>query len=206
MAVCQTPAGSRRRLFWSTQPDACGSEEVCGAGCGVPGLSYTSQTNSTCGSGCQCCPPATVNLNCPDQYVGTRQTGIATNDWLRGLIINMLMTDGRLPDTQCGYTPGSQGGHWSSSYIASGPTDVGTLMRSVPAFGRVNDQVNMVKSYAQATLERLVERGVAFSVTTEAKYLGNMRMQLDVTVLGRKDGEAKVGITGARLTNGWVWQ
>lgn len=206
MANCLTPAGSRRRLFWATQPDACGNNEVCGYNCGVPGLSYTSSYLYDCNGGCQCCPPATIDPNCPEHAGVVSQTSIATTQWLRGLIINMLMTDGRKPDTRCGYRPGSQGGHWSSSYIETGPTDIGTLVRDLPNVGRIQESVNLVVAYAKATLDRLIERGVALSVEVDGLYLGGGKVQLNITVLGRTDGEAKVGISGARVQNGWVWQ
>lgn len=204
MVTCQTPAGSRRRLFWATQPDGCGSNPVCGYQCGVPGLAYAKSYLYDCNPNALPCPPATNNPACPPDTLGPRS--ISTDEWVRGLIINMLMTDGRSPDTPCGYRPGSQGGHWSSSYIETGPTDIGTLMRTVPPVGRVQETVTLVSSYAKATLQRLIARGVAATVDVNGVYLGEGRMRLDITVIGRGGDTTRVGIDGARLTNGWVWQ
>lgn len=206
MATCLSPAGSRRKLFWATQPSACSDRQVCGYECGAPGLSYTTEAGYDCNDQCRCCPPASVDPNCPEHADAVRSTSIATNDWLRGLIINMLMTDGRKPDRECGYRPGTQGGHWSSSYIETGPADIGTLMRDLPEVGRINESINLVVAYARATLERLVQRGVALSVEVTGNYLGGGRMQLDIEVTGRTDGVARVGLSGARVSNGWVWQ
>jgi len=178
MAICSVPVATRRKLFWATQPDACGSNEICGADCGSPGLSF---------------------INSPDGKT------ISTADWLRGLVINMLMTDGKLNDSECGYRPGSQGGHWSESYIETGPATVGTLMRSVPATGRINDGVNMIAAMAQSTLQRLIARGVALKVEVTSRYLGNGRMQLNVEIFGRGNESVNVGINAARIINGWVW-
>lgn len=205
MATCQIPAGSRRRLFWATQPAACGSSAVCGYECGSPGLSYTKSSLYDCNDGAFGCPPATERPEClPDDSIGPRS--IVTTDWVRGLIINMLMTDGRLPDQPCGYRPGGQGGHWTSSYIEEGNPEIGTLMRTVPPAGRVQDNVALVASFAQATLDRLLARGVALAVEVEGVYLGNGKMRLDIVVRGRGGEESRVGIDGARVSNGWVWQ
>lgn len=176
---CNAPTNSRRRLFWATQPDACGTNEVCGANCGSPGLSFTGEAN--------------------------QPRSILTSDWLRGLIINMLMTDGRNADQPCGYQPGSQGGHWSESYITDGVGLVGTLMRTVGAKGTTAESISLIRAYAVSTLERLVQRGVASSVEVEAAYVGNGKMSLTAVVYGRGDGAVRVGLSGARLQNGWVW-
>lgn len=176
MDNCISPPGSRRRLFWATQPDACGSEERCSLNCGDPGLEFNEDGN-----------------------------GFSTENWIRGLIINMLMTDGRKDDTACGFKPGAQGGHWSSSYIESGPPDIGTLIRDIPPTGRVNDHVLLVVAYARATLERLVSRGVALSVDVSGAYVGDGRINLDIIVNGRRDDETRVGLSGSRMENGWIW-
>lgn len=178
MAICSVPAATRRKLFWATQPDACGISDICGFECGSSGLS-----------------PITL----PEGRT------ISTQEWIRGLVINMLMTDGRKQDTECGYRPGSQGGHWSESYIESGPATVGTLLRNVPTTGRILDGVNLITALAQATLDRLVARGVAHRVDVTSKYLGGSKMQLDISVFGRGTENAYVGINVARLVNGWVW-
>lgn len=176
MADCISPPGSRRSLFWATQPDVCGSEEICDTNCGSPGLQLNSDGD-----------------------------GFVTTNWIRGLIINMLMTDGRKEDNQCGFRPGSQGGHWSSSYIEVGSSDIGTLIRDIPPTGKVNDHVVLVVAYARATLERLVQRGVALSVDVEGRYAGNGRIDLDLIVNGRQDDETRVGLSGSRMENGWIW-
>lgn len=178
MANCAETVNSRRKLFWATQPDACGSETVCGFDCGSPGLSLI------------------------DQEGGTT---IATDNWIRGLVINMLMTDGKEPDAPCGFRPGSQGGHWSSSYIDEGPTDIGTLMRTVPSSGTVNETVALVGAYAKATVQRLVERGVALSVDVQASYAGLGKVSLAITINGQGGDTAKVGLSGSRSENSWLW-
>lgn len=199
---CAAPTQERRRLFWTTQPDSCGSNTVCGAECGRPGL--TLNPTDDCAPSGSCLPPAS-QPGC-EPIVSTQRT-FATHDWLRGLIINMLMTDGRETDTACGYRPGSQGGHWTESYMNGGQAGiVGTLLRTIPHTGRIQDSINLIVAYARATLQRLVERGIAISVDVEGIYRGGNRVELNVSVIGRRDGTANVGVSGVRLSNGWVWQ
>lgn len=198
MNNCPNPPVSRRRLFWATQPDACGVNVLCGADCGVPGLVYATDPSDSCGIACD----NTIDPACdPTEAAST----ISTANWLQGLVINMMMTDGRLPDNACGYRPGSQGGHWSESYIEGTTPTIGTLVRTVSPMGRTDDLVNEIVAYAQATLARLVEYGVALSVNVEGSYLGSGRMMLEVIIYGRDDRTVKVGLVGERLANSWAW-
>lgn len=179
MVECTTITTQRRRLFWATQVDGCGSETRCGVDCGEPNLAYTTQSGNT--------------------------RTLKTTDWIKGLVINMLMTDGRRADKPCGYAPGSQGGHWSESFIEGGDPTIGTLMRTVPPTGTTAAATALVAAHAQATLQRLVTRGVAMSVDATATYVGIGKVQLNIAVVGVDGVTSQVGIDGARLTNGWVW-
>lgn len=206
MAICESPAGSRRKLFWATQPDACGSESSnCGLTCGIPGLVFTANSIYNDGNSCRCCLPATVNRDCEQPDTRPAQTSIATDNWVRGLIINMLMTDGKKPDTPCGYPAGTQGGHWSSSYIKTGSQEIGTLARTIKPSGRIDQQVALLGAYINATVQRLVERGVAISVDVATKYAGSGIVDCDITVIGTRGNDARVGIKAEKTSNGWVW-
>jgi phage gp46-like protein len=152
------------------------------------------------GVGCGCAHDATLG-NCVHQQEGN--VTISTDGWLRGLIYNMLMTDGRKEDTPCGYTPGAQGGHWSESFTQG---QIGTLVRFIPTSGSVREGLNLVVAYAKTTLERLVARGVAVSVDVTGKYLGNGVMSLDIVVAGVGSiGVARVGVTAQRTASSWIW-
>jgi phage gp46-like protein len=206
MAICESAAGSRRRLFWATQVDACGSDAAkCGLVCGIPGLVYTANSIYNDGNSCRCCLPAVINRDCITPDTRPAQTSISTDNWVRGLIINMLMTDGKKPDTPCGYPAGTQGGHWSSSYITSGPQEIGTLVRTVKPTGLIEQQVALLGAYIDATLQRLVERGVAISVDVKSQYAGNGVVDVDITVIGTRGNDARVGIKAEKTSNGWVW-
>jgi len=170
--ICALDTIDVRKLFWATQPETCGTAPDCGASCGQPGLELQ-----------------------PD---GT----IATGGWLRSLILNMLLTDGRLPDTDCGYRPGGQMGHWSESYVLG---DIGSLLRTAHSTGTIAETITALRANAEATLARLVSRAVAVKVEVDVAYLGNMRFSLDITVFG-STSKARVGLTGSRLDNSWIWE
>lgn len=195
MVTCNVPGiENQRRRFWATQPSACApgavgdpcSEETptrdtCGFDCGRPGLQLTTDCEDDCDQG----------------------TSVATTDWIRGLAINMLMTDGKRVDSACGYRPGGQGGHWSESFMQG---EVGTLLRTIEPQGRINDLQTLVSAYARATLDRLVTRGVASSIDVETRYLSNGRFQVQATIYGTADGTSTIGLATQRLANGWVWE
>lgn len=179
MASCGSSPLGRRNLFWATQPGACGDTAVCGSDCGHPGLE-----------------PLTDSAGA---------VTLSTDNWLQGLVINMLMTDGRRPDQACGYAPGGQGGHWSASYM-SADTGLGTLLRTATTVGRVQQLTALITSYAQSTMQRLVTRGVAVDVSVDGSYLGEGKYQLDIIIVGLHNTVTRVGLSGARLANGWVWE
>lgn len=176
--ICNAGPQDRRRGFWTTQPNACGTVVDCaGDECGQSGLVLKSE--------------------------GGFAT-FATGDYVRGLALNMLLTNGRKPDTPCGYTPGDRGGHWSDSFRRDGQS-CGTLLRTLPTVGSLRDSVRMVKAFAQVTLERLVTMGVASRVEVEVEYIGGTSVNMRVTIYGQGSEVTTVGVTGERLDNGWVW-
>ena len=148
---------------------------------------------------------ALCGANCGRPGLTLDGSSLSTENWIRGLAINMLMTDGREPNTECGYTPGAQGGHWSESYMSVMAT-VGTLVRTVKPAGRTQELTALVKGYVEATLARLVTRGVASSIEVEVKYQGSGRFLVDAQIIGTSGEVSKVGISGQRLANGWVWE
>lgn len=194
---------SRRRLFWATQPDGCGTVAGCGLDCGSPGLAFDDcfeRDDLTCVEFGEDPTTGVVSIGKPIQRT------IATNDWVRGLAINMLMTDGRRPDRTCGYNPRGQGGHWSESFDRGPAPGIGSLMLQTDAATSVNETQNLIVAFAQSTLDRLVARGVAQRVDVTGEYLGNNRFQIIADIIGLGNNSARVGVTGERLSNGWVWQ
>lgn len=178
MSVCSTTTTlPQRRRFWATQPDVCGTSVDCGAECSVSGLSLISS--------------------------GGGKT-IVTSDWVRGLALNILLTDGRSPDKPCGYRPGSQGGHWSESFRTDGEK-IGTLVRKLPSAASVRESVALVRATLTAELQRLVTVGIAKSVTVDATYLGGNRMAATINIIAPDGTIVRVGMTGARNSNAWAW-
>lgn len=184
MADCENTALGRRRRFWATQTDACGQDvDGCQNTCGRPGLSFL------------------------DTAEGRT---IETSGYINGLVMNMLMTDGKQLDRTCGYAPGAQGGHWSESYIevgqaTAGASDIGTLIRSIAPSGSIDEIRSILQAHAEATLARLITRGVALRVDTSVTYQGDGIFAVDVEIFGIDNTLARVGLSAARLEQGWIW-
>lgn len=185
---CSIDPVGRRRIFWSTQPD-CGSVEACpGQTCGVPGLKRDAVSD--------CATGAPVDAPCAT---------ISNAEWVRGLIINILATDARKDDTECGWRPGQRGGHWSEAYIPQGPKRIGSRIRQLPQRCAINEILNLVKAYALDDLSVLTLWGVASEIQVETRYVGNNSILLAITAIGRDAQVINVGMTATRTANAWIW-
>lgn len=172
----QAPQG-RRRTFWTTQPEACGAQP------------------DDCLMGQECGRPGL-------QLIGS---SYATGEWLRGLVINILHTDGKLPDSRCGFVPGTQGGHWSESFRSDGQK-IGTLIRTIQPQTSIRDALALVKARMIADLSRLVDpMKLALKIDVTTSYLGGNRVQVNIVIVGQSGETTRVGMTGDRLQNSWVW-
>lgn len=179
MAECNVPIQGRRKIFWVTQPDACGAVVRCHNNCGSSGL---------------------------QSYVPKGQNGrtFVNRDYVRGLAINILLTDARKEDRPCGYRPGAVGGHWSDSFRDDGKR-AGTNLRDIPRSYQASETVKLIQSYMQASLQKLVGYGVAQSVAVAVKYAGRNVFQATIDIISVDDEMTRVGITGNRMENSWVW-
>jgi Phage protein GP46. len=176
--ACNSATIDRRRTFWTTKDGACGSEPSCGNECGNPGLKIV------CGAG----GGATFE----------------TDEYAVGLALNILLTNGRKEDSSCGHVPGTRGGHWADSFRTDGKTS-GSRFRYVKATGRIQETMALLKAYATDDLKKLVDYGVAVSVSVDMKYIGGNVMSLGITIMGVTGRESRVGLIGTRLENSWVW-
>jgi phage gp46-like protein len=177
--TCTFRPRDRRKLFWSTQLDACGTTTACGDTCGDAGLRYTNQPGESA-------------------YVS-----ISTENWIAGLIANMLFTDARKDPTLCGYRFFDVNGHWSESIADISP--IGTKMRYIDVNQPIATMVAMVASEASQTLQKLVNYGVARTVSATAQYAGSGSVRLTIDVVGIDGQNSNVNFIGQPLENGWVW-
>lgn len=193
MASCNTPSIGRRRSFWTTQLcdtfiDECGNE------CGRYGLQLY-------------CPEDPEDFRCKEHDTPTKTRSIRTNDWVKSLALNILLTNGRRADAVCGWKPGTRGGHWSDSYrngIGEGST-AGSLVRDLHSHGRVADAISELRAIVEYDMQKMVTYGIAQSVEVEVTYKGANTAQVDITIYG-VDGETNnVGMTATRNKNSWLW-
>lgn len=202
MSTCNYASADRRRTFWTTQPCATVEPGACGTYCSTEaGLILTSG----------CAEPNDLDTACPvmDPVCVTipeceKPRTIVTTEWVRGLALNMLLTDGRLPDTNCGIRPGSVGGHWSESFMTKGKP-VGTQLRRLRSATSVADMKSLVKTYAEATLQKLLDYGVATSISAEVTYRGANVFGLSVEIYGTGGDRAVVALAAQRTDNSITW-
>lgn len=194
---CRVAPAGRRRVFWTTRADACGSTEPCpGDSCGRPGLQLLPLA--------ACDPPYAGNrpVGCgPDPTAGVT---IAADNYVEGLILNIMLTDGAVTPDQCGVSPGSRGGHWSDGFRGDG-LNAGTAIRRVKVQCGIDEALREIEALAENDLAKLVQWGIASEVAAEARYAGRNRVHLAITVRGERINETRVAITGERLKNAWVW-
>lgn len=182
-AQCLDDTLPRRRSFWTTQPDACGTYKDCkDAECGIPGLKYIDETSGRT---------------------------IATNDWLSSLVLNILNTKARTPSqARCNPTIAGMGGHWSESYRDDG-LYIGTLIwaeMKYPA-SRIQDAVKLLNAQLNKDLSKLLQMGVATEVKVETTYKGSNRVEATISITGTAHGETILNLTSERVSsNGWVWR
>lgn len=191
---CSPASLDKRRPFWAAQPDACGATEpddCTPTGCGDPGVPLVDKFD-------ECADPCAFP-SCPPRLIGRT---VATNDYVRGLALNILLTDGRKPDALC--RSGSRGGHWTDAFRPKGGAS-GSSIRQIPVTATLQEQINLIRAYAAKDLNKLVEYGVARSVSVNATYAGRGRLNLSAEIVGPY-GDTTMSIGAARIANEWVWR
>lgn len=142
--------------------------------------------------------------NCGVTCLRLIRGSIATDEQVRSLILNILLTDGRRENRVCGWRPGSQGGFWADTFRNDGFSS-GTTIRDIPASGSIQDGVNLLQAFLNRDLQRLVENGVVIDVSVDAQYAGNNRVNLTITYTGPDGTNANVGVSADRLAEQWKW-
>ncbi|KRR21366.1 hypothetical protein CQ14_06870 [Bradyrhizobium lablabi] len=177
---CLDQNAGRRRIFWTTRASACGSYVMCGVECEIRGLEY--------------------------QEVEEPEGGrtIRNDEWLRGLILNILNTRART-DLRCP-TPAAVYGHWSESFRKDG-LYIGSRVWNVAAkpYVRVADAVKAIKAAVVADMAKLTVMNLADSVEVEADYRGRNRVDVVITAVTRKASHV-LNLSGTYSSDSWVWQ
>ena len=174
----------QRRVFWTTRAQACGSYLLCGVDCAIPGLEYEDSTE-------------------PEVNPGGVGRTIKTNDWLHGLILNILNTRART-DVRCP-TPAATYGHWSESYRSDGLYIGSTLWNAAEkSYVRTADAVKMIGAAVRADMGKLIALGIADTVDVEATYRGSNSVEVVVTVT-TTTGRSRINLAGSFVSETWVW-
>ena len=190
-AVCLVKDVGHRRIFWTTRPEACGDYVMCGYPCQIPGLEYVDRPD----------------IPHPDQsppggaYSGYRT--ISNDEWVRGLILNILNTRAR-NDVRCP-TPAAVFGHWSESYRDDGLYVGSTMWNAAEkSYIRIADAVKAVGSAVRADMSKLVALGIASKVEVEATYKGSNSVAITILVT-TVTGRSKINLSGSFVSETWVW-
>jgi hypothetical protein len=182
--ACVTKDVGRRRIFWTTR-QVCGDYTMCGHPCTIPGLEYEDKVD-------------------PEDPEGPVFRTINNDEWLRGLILNILNTRAR-NDVRCP-PPTAVFGHWSESYRDDG-LYIGTKLWNVVAksYRSCNDEVKAIGAAVQADMGKLTALGIATAVKVEAIY--HDRTHVDVIVQATTTmGNSRIDLSGAFVSESWVWR
>lgn len=180
-ANCSGGLTDRQRVFWTTQPCA--------------------DKGSLCGNSCD----DTNGLKIVE--VGEEQATIDNSNYVRSLALNILLTDGRRPDSPCGWRPGARGGHWSDSFrSAEHAGTAGSLIATLNAHKSIADAVQELRALVAYDMQKLVKYGVATSVEVNAEYVGSNVVNLAIKINGFAGEMVSVGASLTRVKNAWAWE
>lgn len=178
---CLARQVGRRRIFWTTQPQACGDYEMCGRICAIAGLEYDDTQDPN--------------------HDGSRT--IKNTDWIQSLVLNILNTRART-DQKC-VAPFGVFGHWSESYRQDNLYIGSTLWNAASKkYIRINDAVNAIGAAIKADVSKLVALGVATEVTVQATYSGGMTVQV-LVIVTTSQNTYTIKLSGVYATDTWVW-
>jgi phage gp46-like protein len=193
--TCYEQNTGGRRIFWTTRAEACGDYTLCGNVCSIPGLEYEDVELKD--------PYPSHPINPPDPSESRGRT-IKTDNWLQGLILNILNTRSRT-DMRCP-TPAGVYGHWSESYRDDGLYIGSTLWNAAEkSYVRIADSVKAIGAAVRADMGKLIALGIATSVTVTATYVGSGTVEIIIEVV-TTTGRSKVNLSGSFVSDTWVWQ
>src|SRR5262245_51753821 len=105
-------------------------------------------------------------------------------------------------NVRCNVTVAAVGGHWSESYREDGLYS-GTLIwtEAKYPFASIQDATKLFNAQLNKDLGKLIQMGVASDVKVETKYVGTNRVEVTITVVGTRFGEAILNLTSEKVTN-----
>ena len=192
----------RRRIFWTTQQEACGDHILCGHECAIPGLEYVDteaayieQHRSSSG----------LFNGSPVKDVAWEDgfRSIARKEWMLSLILNILNTRART-DLRCP-TPAAVYGHWSESYRDDGLWIGSRLWNAAEkSYIRVADSVKAIQAAIQADMAKLTALGVADTVEVVATYRGRNSVEVSIIAI-KRNARHVLNLSGTFVSDTWIW-
>ena len=185
-AVCLVKDVGHRRIFWTTRPEACGEYVMCGYPCSIPGLEY-------------------IDYEGPHISIEKQGRTIRNDEWVRGLILNILNTRAR-NDRPCP-TPAAVYGHWSESYIGEGEWYyIGSTLWNAAEklYARCQDAVKAIEAAIRADLGKLIAQGIVSAVTVHAVYHKQSHVDVMIDTV-TSTGRTRIDLSGAFVSESWVW-
>jgi hypothetical protein len=138
-----------------------------------------------------------------DPYIGAIPRTISNDQWLRGLVLNILNTKART-DLKCP-SPAAVYGHWSESYRGDGLYVGSTLWNAVAkSYTRVADSVKAIGSAIRADMAKLTALKIADSVEVKAIYKGGNRVDVEITATVT-NARHVLNLSGSLATGTWTW-
>jgi phage gp46-like protein len=185
-ASCLDKDVGRRRIFWTTRPEACGDHDMCGYQCAIPGLEYVY-----------------IQDEVTRAEIGRT---ISNDEWVRGLILNVLNTRAR-NDRPCP-SPASVYGHWSESFFREGEwLYIGSTLWNAAEklYARCQDAVKAIEAAIRADMGKLIAQGIIQSVVVHAVY--HRQSHVDVVIdTVTSTGRTRIDLSGAFVSESWIWR
>jgi phage gp46-like protein len=129
---------------------------------------------------------------------------INTDQWLRGLIINILHTRART-DLKCP-APSAIYGHWSESYRNDG-LYIGSRLWNAAAkpYRSVVDAIRSIEAAIKSDMSKLVVLGLADEVEVEARDRNHNSAIVTITVITSQKRHV-LNLSGNFAAGEWMWQ
>lgn len=177
---CQPNLAEARRSFWATQANACGSDwDDCKLqNCGRPGLRII--------------PAETAN-----------EATISTENWVAGLILNILFTRATNNATSCAIQPGNRGGHWTDSFTGN---QSGSTLQNLQINSSPQRAIPTLKSAIEFDLQKLISFGICDRIEAVVTYQGRGQYNVVINAYGNKAGtDTGLTLSGSTQNNMWRW-